>query len=129
MRPDNCLPHPEGLDCGFANYGVKTPAAEAQPKQGTSASAHSRIGVGIEAVTIKIAQAVIAEAEPHRRRFPNFACGRSSRSPAPRWPLRGVLPPVAGQGKSETPLATRPWACLLSTLPVKNRVGEFFACL
>jgi hypothetical protein len=42
--------------------------------------AHSRVGVGIEAVVIKIAQAVIAEAEPHRRRFPNFACGRSSRT-------------------------------------------------
>ena len=29
----------------------------------------------------KLAQAVIAEAEPHRRRFPNFACeGRSSRT-------------------------------------------------
>jgi len=43
--------------------------------------AHSGIGVEIEAVSIKIAQAVIAEAEPHRRRFPNFACGgRSSRT-------------------------------------------------
>jgi hypothetical protein len=38
--------------------------------------AHSRIGVGIEAVVIELAQAVIAEAEPHRRRFPNLACGR-----------------------------------------------------
>src|SRR5215831_17217618 len=53
------------------------------------------------AVVKRIAQAVIAEAEPHRRRFPNFACGRLSRSPAPRWPLRGALPPAAGQGMSE----------------------------
>ena len=56
------------------------------------------IGVGIQGLDIKIAQAVIVEAEPHRRRFPNFACGRSLRLPAPRWPLRGALPPAVRSG-------------------------------
>jgi hypothetical protein len=39
--------------------------------------AHSRIGSGFEALSIRIAQAVIVEAELHRRRFPNLACGGS----------------------------------------------------
>ncbi len=39
--------------------------------------AHSRIGVGIESLSIKLAQAVIVETELHRRRFPNLACGGS----------------------------------------------------
>jgi len=56
---------------------------EAQLNPAFLRRAHSRIGVGIEAVVIMIAQAVIAEAEPHRRRFPNFACGRSSRLTSP----------------------------------------------
>jgi hypothetical protein len=45
--------------------------------------AHQPVVNGLRGV-IKFAQAVIAEAEPHRRRFPNFACGRLSRLPAPR---------------------------------------------
>jgi hypothetical protein len=32
--------------------------------------------IRLEVVSMKFAQAVIAEAEPHRRRLPNFACGR-----------------------------------------------------
>ena len=120
LRP----PHPRGRLWSLVTFC--RPPAEAQPSTGNSLwRAHSRIGVGIE-VSIKIAQAVIAEAEPHRRRFPNFACGRSSRSPALRWPLRGALPPAAGQGKSETPPAARPWACQLSALPIqKTGTGVF----
>ncbi len=92
MRPSDRSPHPEGLDCLSASCGVKTatrrsatgepksrgsrgerrPSPERSRKGRNHARAHSGIGVGIEAVSIKIAQAVIAEAEPHRRRFPNL---------------------------------------------------------
>jgi hypothetical protein len=76
-----------------------------------SRCAHSGIGVGIEKVVIRIAQAAIAEAEPHRRRFPNFCLRKGCRDYQPRGgPLRGALPPAAGEGKSETPSAERPWA-------------------
>ena len=74
MRRPEALPHPRGpLMVGYVLQTTSRSATEL----GTLRRAHSRIGVGIEAVVIKIAQAVIAEAEPYRRRFPNFACGRS----------------------------------------------------
>jgi hypothetical protein len=47
------------------------------PFLGNAGGAHSRIGVTLEAVKVKFAQAVIVEAELHRRRFPNLACGGS----------------------------------------------------
>ena len=40
-----------------------------------------------EVVNIEFAQAAIAEAEPHRRRFPNLACGTRPRARRPRGPL------------------------------------------
>jgi hypothetical protein len=49
---------------------------EAQPRTEV-ADAHSRIGVEFEQSSIRFAQAVIVEAELHRRRFPNLACGGS----------------------------------------------------
>jgi hypothetical protein len=47
------------------------------PSLGNGGGAHSRIGVAFESVKVKFAQAVIVEAELHRRRFPNLACGGS----------------------------------------------------
>jgi len=43
-------------------------------------------------VVNKIAQAVIAEAEPHRRRFPNFACGRLVAITSPATAYTGRTP-------------------------------------
>jgi hypothetical protein len=50
---------------------------EHQTERNAVYGAHSRVGAGINVVSIKIAQAVIVEAELHRRRFPNLACGGS----------------------------------------------------
>jgi hypothetical protein len=49
-----------------------------------------------------IDQAVIAEAEPRRGRFPNLACGRLSRSPASRSPFQGALPPAVRSGEEHS---------------------------
>jgi len=56
---------------------LSTTRRSATRSQGNAGGAHSRIGVAIEAVKVKFAQAVIVEAELHRRRFPNLACGGS----------------------------------------------------
>ena len=51
----------------------------------------------------KIAQAVIAEAEPHRRRFPNFACGRLVAITSPAKAFTGRTPASGRSGEAETP--------------------------
>jgi hypothetical protein len=51
----------------------------------------------------KIAQAVIAEAVPHRRRFPNFACGRSSRITSPAMAFTGRTPASGRSGEEREP--------------------------
>jgi hypothetical protein len=60
------------IGSGFVCHQTKR-----NPVSGNRGGAHSRIGVGIEAVSMKFAQAVNVEAELHRRRFPNLACGGS----------------------------------------------------
>jgi hypothetical protein len=50
-------------------------------------------------VVIRIAQAVSAEAEPHRRRFPNFTCGRFSRSTSPAMTFTGRTPASGRSGE------------------------------
>ena len=58
---------------------------------------------GFEAVVNKIAQAVIVEAEPHRRRFPNFACGRLVAITSPATAPTGRTPASGRSGETETP--------------------------
>jgi hypothetical protein len=54
---------------------------------------------GFEAVVNKIAQAVIVEAEPHRRRFPNFACGRLVAITSPATVFTGRTPASGRSGE------------------------------
>jgi len=74
MRQAAGPPHPGAVSLVCRLCG---PPDEAQPNFLENAGAHSRIGEAIDAVKVKFAQAVIVEAELHRRRFPNLACGGS----------------------------------------------------
>jgi hypothetical protein len=67
---------------------------------GSAGGAHSRIGVGIGTVSIKFAQAVIAEAEPHRRRFPNFCLRKVLAITSPAMAFTGY-PPTSGRSGEE----------------------------
>ena len=74
------------------------------------------LGVGFEAVSIKIAQAVIAEAEPHRRRFPQLRLRKVFAITSPAKAFTRRTPASGRSGKSETPPATRPLGMVILLL-------------
>jgi len=79
MRQGVGPPHPNAIsfvcsDFSFAQ--ICRPPDEAQPSRDLC-DVRIRDRCGIEVVSMKFAQAVIVEAELHRRRFPNLACGGS----------------------------------------------------
>jgi hypothetical protein len=66
-------------------------------------------------VSIEIAQAVIAEAEPSPPQVPPTSPAEGPREPHTAMAFTGgALPPAAGQAKNDTSPATRPWACWFS---------------
>jgi hypothetical protein len=97
MRQSDCLPHP-GIGLLFY-YGVKTTDRRSATKPGNAGRAHSRIGVGIEAVVNKIAQAVIVEAEPHPPQVPQLRLRKAGpRAPIAARILRGRTPASGRSG-------------------------------